>query len=170
MADVLTGKAKISLIGPPGPGNQRGPAPPAIQTQNATSVVQTRALASFAVNVPGETAGFQFLQAGVMRQPRQAVVMTFVGEGKRIGFQIFQAPVSQYQATPGGQPTYLVVADNLTEVNVGGAVGARSTLPANQAGVANTSLVWEKGDMLFHLIAQGLSDQDLTRIATSLYQ
>jgi hypothetical protein len=29
-------------------------------------------------------------------------------------------------------------------------------------------LVWEKGDMLFHLIAQGLNDQELTRIATSL--
>ena len=168
MTDVLTGKARIGLIAAPGPGNQRGPAPAALQAQNANSVSQTRTLAPFAVNVPVDTAGFQFLQAGVMRQPRQAVVMTFVGEGKRMGFQIFQAPVSQYQATPGGQPTYLVVADNLTEVNVGGAVGARSSLPANQAGVANTSLVWEKGDKLFHLIAQGLNDQELTRIATSL--
>ena len=102
-----------------------------------------------------------------MRQPRQAVVMTFVGEGKRMGFQIFQSPVSQYLASAGGQPTYLVVADNLTEVSVGGAVGARSTLPTNQAGVTNTSLVWEKGDKLYHLIAHGLSDLDLRRIATS---
>lgn len=168
MADVLTGKARIGLVSAPGPGNQRGPAPPALQAQNATSLTQTRAVAPFSVNVPVDTAGFQFLQAGVMKQPRQAVVMTFVGEGNRMGFQIFQAPISQYQASPGGQPTYLVVADNLTEVTVGGAVGARSTLPPNQGGVTNTSLVWEKGDLLFHLIAHGLTDQELTRIATSL--
>ncbi|HLF78195.1 MAG TPA: hypothetical protein VJB57_11975 [Dehalococcoidia bacterium] len=125
-------------------------------------------MATFPVSVPSYTGGFQFFQAGVLQRPRQAVVITFAGEGKRLGFQIFQAPASQYQATAAGQPTYFVVADNLTEVPLGSAVGARSALPPNPSGLATTSLVWEKGDVLYHMIGHGLSDQELTRIASSV--
>jgi hypothetical protein len=168
MADVVTGKAKVGLVSAPGPSNPQGPAPQGVQARNATSLTETRSLASFPVSVPYYTAGFQFLQAGVLQKPRQAVVITFAGQDKRAGFQIFQAPASQYQASAAGQPTYFVVADNLTEVPVGASKGARSALPPNPGGIATTSLVWEKGDNLYHLVGQGLSDQELSLIATSV--
>jgi hypothetical protein len=168
MADVTTGRAKVSLVSTPGPNNPQGPAPQGLQARNSTSLTETRSLASFPVSVPGYTAGFGFLQAGVLQKPRQAVVITFAADDKRTGFQIFQAPATQYQTGAAGQPTYFVVADNLTEVPVGTGVGARSLLPANPGGIATTSLVWEKGDLLYHLIGLGLSDQEITRIATSV--
>ncbi len=168
MADVTTGKAKVSLVSAPGPSNPQGPAPQGVQARNATSLNETRSLASFPVNVPGYTAGFSFRQAGVLQQPRQAVVITFENDERRAGFQIFQAPASQYQTGTAGLPTYFVVADNLNSVPVGAGVGAHSLLPSNPGGIANTSLVWEKGDLLYHLIGHGLSDQELTRIATSV--
>jgi hypothetical protein len=168
MADVITGKAKVGLMAAPGPENTPETPSQPFQARNANTLAETRNLAAFPVNVPAYTAGYAFLQAGVLQAPKQAVVMTFAGEAKRLGFQVFQAPSVQYQSGPHGKVSYYVVADNLNQTQVGAAVGARSALPPNPSGLATTSLVWEKGDVLYHLIGHGLSDQEITRIATSI--
>ena len=169
MPDVNIGNITVGIMAVP-TGAPGGSTPTPIQASNTTTLADTRSLASFPLRVPTYTAGFDFMQAGVMGQPRNAVVMSFAGNGGRQrGFELFQAPAAQYQ-TPG-QPTgsYFVVGNALSQTTVGNAPAAMSVLPQGGNGSgAVTSLVWEKGDLLCHLIAPGLSQAEMLRIATSI--
>ncbi len=170
MPDVNIGRTTVGIMAIPGQGTPPGPSQPPIQTNNTTTLAGTRTLASFPVRAPSYTAGFDFMQAGVMASPRRAVVMSYAGDGgRRRGFELFQAPVNQYQAPGAPSGSYFVVGNDLSPTTVGNAPAALSVVPAAPGRQGATiGLVWEQGDLLCHLVAQGLSQTELSRIAASI--
>jgi hypothetical protein len=172
MADVTLARSKISLIEQPGgPGHAPASVPPPqpVQARTSASLSETRGIAGFAMRTPSYTAGFQFLHAAVLSSPRRGAVMSFTGPGNRRGFEVFQAPLSQYQQDAAGKALYYVVGESLSATTVGGSAAAlASSPPAQGRPAAVTSLVWEAGDLLCHVTGMGLSQQELTRIATSM--
>lgn len=163
MPELDIGQIKVVL----GERPKGGAAEAATSTARALSLADARRSASFDFKT-ASSASLELREVVHIEGDAELVVLTYsrsaVPGGRPGWFTVVQAPLAQY-----GSGAYIVVGDQLAPTDVGGAKAASVTMQGTSPQATPLlHLVWTDGEVLRHVIGDGLHGVDLGEVARSL--